>query len=71
MAVRRVTVSSISSSVVRGLIVQKRSTGRAFSTVDVAGARQTQLARINDTAQVTGVYIDALRVRRRQPLPRQ
>ena len=31
-----------------------------FSTVDVAGASATQLTRIKNWAQVTGVYVDAL-----------
>ena len=31
-----------------------------FSTVDVAGASATQLTRIKNWEQVTGVYVDAL-----------
>jgi probable HAF family extracellular repeat protein len=34
--------------------------GGAFSTVDVAGARDTQLTRIKNEGAVTGVYTDAL-----------
>jgi probable HAF family extracellular repeat protein len=34
--------------------------GGAFSTVDVAGTRGTQLTRIKNGGGVTGVYTDAL-----------
>jgi hypothetical protein len=34
--------------------------GAAFSTVDAAGARGTQLTRIKNSGAVTGVYTDAL-----------
>jgi hypothetical protein len=34
--------------------------GGVFSTVDVAGARGTQLTRIKNSGQVTGVCFDVL-----------